>query len=161
MSVVASDTASDSFTYAQDWEVNVGVGAAFSQTTGSGKVDLTISVGNATAGLSMFCYDLSGVAPQPQTSTGMGNGSTASVSPSLALSGESQVIALWAWYGTAPQLTAGPGYSLTSGSPITGHSSNYVASEYAKVAPGTTTCAMTSATSQAWGGMCFAFPSSF
>jgi hypothetical protein len=67
------------------------------------------------------------------------------------------VVPIWAMYGSMASLTAGPGLTITPGSPVAAHSSNYVASEFGVIGTTSTNCSLGMSVSQDWGGTCFAF----
>ncbi len=155
--MTAADSAGNIYQYSQDWGANIGVGAAFTKLTAAGDVDVTVSAGNTTAGLSLFCYDLAGVNLTPTATSATGSGTSCAVAVDLTTPQASIVVAIWAMYGSAASLTAGTGFTIAPGSPIAAHSNNYVASEFQVLGAAPSNCAMGMSVSQNWGGTCFAF----
>ena len=160
--MTAKDNFRGSFAYYTNWSFGTGMGAAYAKASSSGTVKLKITVGNAGAGLSLFCYDISGVQNSLQASGGLslGGGTALSASP-LTLSPNSFVVALWSSYYSPTASITGTGFQFTNHIvAILGEDGNYISAEYAPLVSGTTTCPMTTTTSQGWGGLCFAFPRS-
>jgi hypothetical protein len=59
-SLTAIDSASDGFSYGQDWSYDIGMGGAYTQTGESGTITISLTVSNGLAALSLFCYDIGG-----------------------------------------------------------------------------------------------------
>ena len=56
----ASDSATDHFSYVEDWATNIGMGGAFTTSIGNGTIEVTLTVNNPLAALSAFCFDIQG-----------------------------------------------------------------------------------------------------
>lgn len=165
-SMTANDSASDSFSYGQDWSYDIGMGGAYTQTTASGSVQMTITVNNGLASLSMFCYDIGGVTNTVAISKGYttypSSNSSASV-PAFSTQPHSLLIDMWAASnapGGEPTFFSASGWQLAPGSPLAGQDQNYIVSEWSNDSGSetTATCPISLSSSEHLGGICFAFP---
>lgn len=165
----ASDSGGDSYSYITNWAIGWGEGIAFSVAAATGAVSITLTVGQGSGGLSLFCYDIAGVRSQVSYSQGGGHSSGSVSVSAFNVTPLSFAVAIYVDYvdfasSQPPQATfgAGQGLSLTGGSPINGRSYNAIASEFGQVTASSTSCPMSIASqgtpNQGWGAMCFAFP---
>jgi hypothetical protein len=160
-SMTVSDPAKSVYSYISNWDFNHEMGAAYAQAAGGGAIAILVSVPNGGAGLSVFCYDIAGASTMVSSSTGFGSfAGPISVKP-FDITPNSFVVAQYVNAGPSPAtFSAGAGFTLTTGTPVTTSSSGTVGAEYGALVSSSTSCpfynSYQSYYAQGWGGVCYA-----